>query len=98
MGKRHARSSTAVQPKPTAAVNGAIQAASPRPAPIARPVIAKPQAGPALVAYKVMTFLASLRLTVVLFALSLLVVFFGTLAQMDQGLYSVLHSYFRSAF
>src|SRR5262249_61025404 len=62
------------------------------------PFISKPLGGPALVVYKLLTFLASLRLTVVLYALSLLVVFFGTLAQMDQGLYSVLHTYFRSAF
>jgi hypothetical protein len=39
--------------------------------------------------------LASLRLTVVLFVLSMLLVFFGTVAQMDQGLFTVLHSFFR---
>jgi len=39
---------------------------------------------------------ASLRLTVVLFVLALLLVFFGTLAQVDQSNYSVVKSYFRS--
>src|SRR5256885_1906896 len=40
--------------------------------------------------------LASLRLTVVLFVLCMLLVFFGTLAQMDEGIWTVLHKYFRS--
>ena len=40
--------------------------------------------------------LASLRLTVVLFVLSLLLVFFGTLAQIDQGNWTVVTEYFRS--
>jgi hypothetical protein len=40
--------------------------------------------------------LASLRLTVVLFVLSMLLIFFGTLAQMDQGIWTVLRHYFRS--
>ena len=40
--------------------------------------------------------LASLRLTVVLFALSIVLVFVGTLAQMDQGIHSVVGAYFRS--
>src|SRR5438132_2393244 len=39
---------------------------------------------------------ASLRITVVLMALSILLVFFGTLAQVDQGIGTVLHSYFRT--
>ncbi len=39
--------------------------------------------------------LASLRLTVVLFALSLLLVFFGTLAQVDAGIWTVVNTYFR---
>jgi hypothetical protein len=95
MGKRHARS-TAVRSKPAPVATGAIQAALPAPAPIARPILARPEGGLALVAYKVLTFLASLRLTVVLFSLSLLLIFFGTLAQMDQGIYTVLHEYFRT--
>jgi hypothetical protein len=39
--------------------------------------------------------LASLRLTVFLFALSLLLVFFGTLAQIDNGIWTVVNGYFR---
>jgi hypothetical protein len=40
--------------------------------------------------------LASLRLTVVLFVLSFLLVFFGTLAQIDLGIWTVVSGYFRS--
>ena len=40
--------------------------------------------------------LASLRLTVVLFALSLILVFYGTWAQVDQGIWYVVSKYFRS--
>src|SRR5262249_31315904 len=42
--------------------------------------------------------LASLRLTVVLFALSILLVFFGTLAQVEMGIASAVEKYFRAAF
>jgi hypothetical protein len=40
--------------------------------------------------------LASLRLTVVLFALSMFLIFCGTLAQMDNGLWAILSGYFRA--
>src|SRR5258708_2807695 len=40
--------------------------------------------------------LASLKLTVVLFALSLILVFFGTLAQIDGGIWTIVRDYFRS--
>lgn len=40
--------------------------------------------------------LASLRLTVVLFALSMFLVYCGTLAQMDNGLWAILSGYFRA--
>jgi len=40
--------------------------------------------------------LASLRLTVVLFVLSMFLVFCGTLAQMDNGLWAILSGYFRA--
>jgi hypothetical protein len=40
--------------------------------------------------------LASLRLTVTLFALSMVLVFVGTLAQMDAGIHTVVAKYFRS--
>ncbi len=42
--------------------------------------------------------LASLRLTVVLFVLSLVLVFYGTLAQVDQSNWTVTSTYFRSFF
>jgi len=42
--------------------------------------------------------LASLRLTVVLFALSLILVFYGTWAQVDEGIWYVVSKYFRSLF
>ncbi len=45
---------------------------------------------------KGLTALASLRLTVVLFVLALLMVFAGTLAEKDAGLQTVLQKYFRS--
>jgi hypothetical protein len=40
--------------------------------------------------------LASLRLTVFLFVLSMFLVFCGTLAMMDRGLFTILSGYFRS--
>lgn len=40
--------------------------------------------------------LASLRLTVVLFALAVVLVFFGTLAQVEQGIWAVMEQYFRT--
>jgi hypothetical protein len=42
--------------------------------------------------------IASLKITVVLFALSLFLIFCGTLAQIDQGIWTVLHKYFRTFF
>jgi hypothetical protein len=45
---------------------------------------------------KLLDPLASLRLTVWLFALSIALVFFGTLAQADEGMWTVLSKYFRS--
>jgi len=42
--------------------------------------------------------LASLRLTVVLFALSIILVFCGTLAQVDAGIWNVVGQYFRSLY
>ncbi len=42
--------------------------------------------------------LASLRLTVFLFVLSLVLVFAGTLAQIDDDIWEVIHSYFRCWF
>src|SRR5262245_2627746 len=42
--------------------------------------------------------LASLRLTCVLFVLALILVFCGTLAQVDWGIWTVVNKYFRSYF
>jgi ABC-type transport system involved in cytochrome c biogenesis permease subunit len=46
--------------------------------------------------WRVLCALASLRITVVLFALALVLVFFGTLAQMNAGIWTVVNDYFRS--
>jgi hypothetical protein len=56
---------------------------------------AKRSRGPFLSALAVV---ASLRLTVVLFSLSMVLVFVGTLAQKDTGIWTVVHKYFRSFF
>lgn len=45
-----------------------------------------------------LTALASLRFTVVLFALSIVLVFFGTLAQIESGVWTVVNTYFRSLY
>jgi hypothetical protein len=45
---------------------------------------------------QVLKTLASLRITVVLFALCLLLVLYGTLAQRESGLWTVVSLYFRS--
>src|ERR1043166_9657001 len=45
-----------------------------------------------------MDFFSSLKLTVVFLSLGLLLVFIGTLAQVDEGLYDAQHRYFRSFF
>ena len=42
-----------------------------------------------------LTWLASLRLTVVLLALSIYLIFVGTLAQVENGIWQVVHDYFR---
>jgi ResB-like family len=42
-----------------------------------------------------LAFVASLRVTVVLFAFALVLIFLGTLAQIDQGIWTVLNTYFR---
>lgn len=61
-----------------------------------RPVPARPQPGPLDYVRKGLKTLASLQLTVVLFALSIALVFFGTLAQMDYGIWTVVDQYFWS--
>lgn len=63
------------------------------PAPPEAPPSRKPERFPLL--KRVLTPLASLRLTVFLFVLSMLLVFCGTLAQMDASIWVVLSKYFR---
>jgi hypothetical protein len=47
---------------------------------------------------QVLSALASLRLTVVLFVFAIIIVFAGTLAQVDYGIWTVVGTYFRSAY
>jgi len=47
-------------------------------------------------AYKPLKAWASLQLTVVLFALGMVLVFFGTLAQIDLGIWTVVDRYFKA--
>ena len=49
-------------------------------------------------AIKMLAALASLKLTVVLFALSIFLIFAGTLAQVEMGIWHVMAKYFRSLF
>jgi len=46
---------------------------------------------------RVLAFLASLKITVVLFAMSIFIVFAGTLAQTRHDIWDVVHTYFRAA-
>jgi hypothetical protein len=46
--------------------------------------------------YQAIQAIASLRVTVVLFVLSFTLIFFGTLAQIDSGIWTVVNEYFRS--
>lgn len=46
--------------------------------------------------YNPLMWLASLRLTIVLLALSIFLIFVGTLAQVEQGIWVVVEEYFRS--
>jgi hypothetical protein len=69
-------------------VTGGVALPTPKPKPVRR-------RGPFM---KVVLALASLRLTVALMALSIGLVFVGTLAQVDEGIWTVVEKYFRSAF
>src|SRR5947209_6006296 len=84
----------AVQTAPSAppvaantAIQGAAPPAPPPPAPAPRPRWS---------AARVLKGIASLRLTVFLFVLSLILVFYGTLAQIDSGIWTIMRNYFRS--
>lgn len=61
-----------------------------------RPAVLKPAESEAWrMVKKILAPIASIRLTVVLLTLSILLVFFGTLAMIDQGLWTVVKNYFR---
>jgi hypothetical protein len=86
---------TAIQAGPPAQRPGsstAIQEAAPRPVALA------PQRPAKGLARRGVEVLASLRITVVLFLLSLLLVFYGTLAQVDNGIWTIVKQYFRSGY
>jgi ResB-like family len=55
----------------------------------------QPKSAPSL-EWRALQTLASLKITVVLFALSIVLVFCGTLAMMDNGIWTVVKGYFRS--
>ena len=59
---------------------------------------AKPQRSTETLLDRLIAFFASLRLTVVCLAVGLILVFAGTLAQVDLGLYKAQNQYFRSFF
>ncbi|HEX4612504.1 MAG TPA: cytochrome c biogenesis protein ResB [Urbifossiella sp.] len=70
--------------------------AAPDPGGADRPASARPGATPVDYVRKGLKGLASLRLTVVLFAFAIALVFFGTLAQMEFGIWTVVDQYFWS--
>lgn len=87
---------TAIQAgHPPHAGNGtAIQAGTP-PAGGDAPGSPRPPKSPAV---QVLETVADLRITVVLFLMSFVLVFYGTWAQVDKGIWTVVNEYFRSAF
>jgi ABC-type transport system involved in cytochrome c biogenesis permease subunit len=56
----------------------------------------EPERKPVSLPMRALKALASLRLTVVLFVLSFILVFYGTVAQIDNGIGTVVDQYFRS--
>jgi hypothetical protein len=58
---------------------------------------AAPRRRPKHPAMRALEALADLRITVVLFVLSFILVFYGTWAQVDRGIWTVVNQYFRSA-
>jgi hypothetical protein len=79
---------------PLAGANGtAIQAHGPRrPASVTPP---RPPRARKSILWQGLECLADLRITVTLFVLSLFLVFWGTLAQVDKGIWTVVAEYFR---
>src|SRR6266852_7958134 len=75
----------------------AIQATAPLPLPAPdEPVTTVRSSARISMIKKILTPLASLRLTVVMFVLAIALVFLGTLAQVDEGIFTVLTRYFRT--
>jgi hypothetical protein len=62
------------------------------------PLVPQPKPRPRLSVKQVLAVVSSLRLTVVLFAFAIVLVFCGTLAQVDADIWTVVEKYFRSAF
>ena len=81
----------------------AIQAGTPAPSPAPTPPVSAPTSPELKRAlpeplYQILEFCASLRITVVLFLLSFILVFYGTWAQVDAGIWTVVKEYFRGWF
>lgn len=92
---------TAVKPgMPVRAVDAtAIQAQAPAPSAGAKgAAMATERNAPEPLWKQILEPISSLKLTVILFALSLVIVFYGTWAQVDQGIWYVVSQYFRSYF
>src|SRR5262245_54301035 len=79
-------------------MSSAITRTPPAPLPEPAPPAPTPRAKLKPLWVRILEPIASLRITVVLFAFSLGLVFFGTLAQVDEGIWFVVGKYFRSAF
>ena len=62
------------------------------------PPMPRMQQAPKHPALRVLEALADLRITVTLFVLALILVFWGTLAQVDNGVWTVVRLYFRSLY
>lgn len=75
--------------------NSAIQS-TPRPSPLPPPEVPAQPGARKWSPWMLFRGLASLRLTVILFVLSFILVFFGTMAQMNAGIGKVVDDYFRS--
>src|SRR5437016_1507871 len=84
---------TAIQAAPSAPPAPTGVTGAPLPPPATPPA---PAPRPRWGVVKALKAIASLRLTVFLFVLSLILVFYGTLAQIDSGIWTIVRSYFRS--
>jgi hypothetical protein len=72
-----------------------LRPASPLPQTAPPPPAEEPRVRRTHPAYAVLKTLASLKITVVLFVLSMILVWVGTMVQMDEGIFSAMHNYFR---